>query len=73
MHVNLPAVGCAETISANRSIFFLILLFQPILFHIIAAEERCMHECCILLSERVCCHVRLWFSKLVMHVKICQR
>ena len=38
----------ALNICAFALLFFLILLFQPILVHIVAAEELCMHECCIL-------------------------
>ena len=34
-----------------RSIFFFKFPLQPILFYIIAAEESCMHECCILFER----------------------
>ena len=58
---------------------FLILFFQPILFHIIAAEDHCMHHMhgyCVLwksLLFDLSSTVQLWLSNLVMQAKICQR
>ena len=67
----------AQNICTIAVLFFKILFFQPILFHVIAVEERCMHGYCVLWKcsflSRVLSVVRLWLSKLVMYVKICQR
>ena len=69
----------ALNICAFAVLFFFILAF-PAYFNcftlLLPKGAVCMHECCILWRGsffELRSAVRLWFSKLVIHVKICQR
>ena len=55
---------------------FLKIVFPTFLYHIVAVKEHCMHGYCVLWKNLFFEHssaIRLWFSKLVMHIKTCQR